>query len=244
MDMGLKNALFDECLIGDGWLIALGGVFIIVFMWLYTSSILITLMTVTGIVYSLGIAYFIYTVVFGLEFFPFMNLLAVIVVVGTGADDSFIFMKIWKCVLSDRVKSSGVPLQRPSTSFSSEATSHIDALTYAIGNTLKHAAISMLVTSLTTAAAFYASSISSITAVRCFGIFAGTAVMTNYVMMVTWLPAAVTVRERLKTGKCKSTKIKKLKSPVKRIGHIVKIFENCVVDIVINVPVLSVVILG
>lgn len=82
MDMGLKNALFDEYLIGDGWLIALGGLFIIVSMWLYTSSILITLMTVVAIIFSLGIAYFIYTVIFNLEFFPFMNLLAVVVVVG------------------------------------------------------------------------------------------------------------------------------------------------------------------
>lgn len=82
MDMGLKNALFDQCLIGDGWLIALGGLFIVVSMWLYTSSILVTLMTVVAILFSLGIAYFIYTIVFNLEFFPFMNLLAVIVVVG------------------------------------------------------------------------------------------------------------------------------------------------------------------
>lgn len=78
----MKNALFDEYLIGDGWLIALGGLFIIVSMWLYTSSILITLMTVVAIIFSLGIAYFIYTVIFNLEFFPFMNLLAVVVVVG------------------------------------------------------------------------------------------------------------------------------------------------------------------
>lgn len=193
MDMGLKNALFDECLIGDGWLIALGGLFIVVSMWFYTSSALVTAMTVIAIIFSLGIAYFVYTIVFNLVFFPFMNLLAVVVVVGKnpllpslplpisfslknfffvsgiGADDAFIFMKIWKCVLSDRVKSSGVPLQHPSNSFSSEATSHIDALAYAIGNTLKHAALSMLVTSITTAAAFYASYISSITAVRCFG---------------------------------------------------------------------------
>lgn len=88
---------------------------------------------------------------------------------GIGADDAFIFIKIWKCVLSDRVKLSGVPLQRPSNSFSSETTSQMDTLAYALGNTLKHAALSMLVTSITTAAAFYASFISSITAVRCFG---------------------------------------------------------------------------
>lgn len=80
--MGLKNALFDECLLLDGWLVALGGLFVLVCMWMYTMSFFVTFMTVIAIIFSLGIAYFIYTFVFKLEFFPFMNLLTVIVVVG------------------------------------------------------------------------------------------------------------------------------------------------------------------
>lgn len=172
MDMGLKNVLFDECLLSDGWLLALGGIFVIICMWIYTSSLFITVMTIIAIIFSLGIAYFIYTVVFKIDFFPFMNLLAVIVVVGIGADDAFIFIKIWKCVLSDKVKSSGIPLAHSSATCLSELVAQsqqIDVLVNAIKNTLKHAAVSMLVTSITTAAAFYASIVSSITAIRCFG---------------------------------------------------------------------------
>lgn len=82
MDMGLKNALFDECLLSDGWLIGLGGIFVITCMWIYTTSLFVTTMTVIAVILSLGIAYFIYTLVYELTFFPFMNLLAVIVVVG------------------------------------------------------------------------------------------------------------------------------------------------------------------
>lgn len=82
MDMGLKNALFDECLLRDGWLLGLGGIFVVLCMWLYTGSLFVTLMTVTAVAFSLGIAYFIYSFIFELTFFPFMNLLAVIVVVG------------------------------------------------------------------------------------------------------------------------------------------------------------------
>lgn len=82
MDMGLKNALFDECLLSDGWLVGLGGIFVLLSMWFYTSSLFVTLMTVVAIVFSLGISYFIYTTVYELKFFPFMNLLTVIVVVG------------------------------------------------------------------------------------------------------------------------------------------------------------------
>uniref|UniRef100_A0A8C1V573 Dispatched homolog 1 (Drosophila) n=1 Tax=Cyprinus carpio TaxID=7962 RepID=A0A8C1V573_CYPCA len=60
----------------------------------------------------------------------------------------------------------------------------------------KHAALSMFVTSFTTAAAFYANYVSNITAIRCFGVYAGTAILVNYILMVTWLPAVVVLHER------------------------------------------------
>uniref|UniRef100_A0A182W1K9 SSD domain-containing protein n=1 Tax=Anopheles minimus TaxID=112268 RepID=A0A182W1K9_9DIPT len=177
MDMGLKNALFDECLLRDGWLIGLGGIFVVLCMWLYTGSLFVTLMTVVAVTFSLGIAYFIYSFIFELTFFPFMNLLAVIVVVGIGADDAFIFLKIWQCTIADRMKCGGgivIPIVPSTSSCNSEASGTgtrgaSDTLVEIMGSTLRHAALSMLVTSLTTAAAFYASYVSSITAVRCFG---------------------------------------------------------------------------
>lgn len=172
MDMGLKNALFDEYLLSDGCLLAFGALFVIHCMWFYTSSLFVTLMTIVAILFSLGISYFLYTIIFKINFFPFMNLMAVIVIIGIGADDAFIFMKIWKCTLSDHVKSSGIPLAHSSPTCLSdlaEKTQNKDALYNTLKYTLEHAAISMLVTSFTTAAAFYTSIFSSITAVRCFG---------------------------------------------------------------------------
>lgn len=68
--------------------------------------------------------------------------------------------------------------------------------------------------------------------------------MTNYVLMVTWLPAAVSVRERLKSEKCKNAKMKKFRSPLKSLGATMKKFENFVVDVVINLPLLFVTTLG
>jgi hypothetical protein len=163
MDMGLKNALFDECLLMDGWLVALGGLFVLACMWMYTMSFFVTFMTVMAIIFSLGIAYFIYSFIFNLTFFPFMNLLTVIVVVGIGSDDAFIFLKIWQCVLTEKIKT-------PATTFAADRNTHTyDNLVNVMSLTLRHASVSMLVTSLTTASAFFASIISSITAVRCFG---------------------------------------------------------------------------
>lgn len=91
---------------------------------------------------------------------------------GIGADDAFIFLKIWQCVITDRVKATGaVVALGPSTSaFASETNAaRSDTLVGIMASALKHASLAMLVTSLTTAAAFYASYVSSITAIRCFG---------------------------------------------------------------------------
>lgn len=162
MDLGVKSALFDECLLHDSWLLAIGGVFIMVCMCLYTRSLVLTLMTSVAIGFSLGIAYFVYAIVFTHPFFPFMNLLAVIVIVGIGADDAFIYVKVWNCAIEERelAKTAGT---------AAAANSARDSLAELVATTMKHAAISMGVTSLTTAVAFYSSLLNSITAVRCFG---------------------------------------------------------------------------
>lgn len=145
MEFGLKNILFDECLIKEAWLMSLGGLFVLFCIWIYTGSLFLTLMTITAMVFSLAIAYFIYTLVFEFEFFPFMNIIAAIVILGIGADDAFIFCKIWEVTKRD-------------------ANSTLKTM----NTTFRHAFLSMVVTSVTTAAAFFTSYISKITTICCF----------------------------------------------------------------------------
>ncbi len=63
--------------------------------------------------------------------------------------------------------------------------------------TLHHATATMLVTSLTTAASMYSSIISDITAIKCFGLFGGTAIMMNFVLTLTLLPAVIVIQYKL-----------------------------------------------
>lgn len=175
MQMGLKYLLFDEYLVTDTAYLGVAAGVILLLMWMYTASLLITVFTVVAIVFSLIIAYCIYSLVFDIRFFPFMNLLTCVIVIGIGADDAFIYCKVWACAKSERNNGTLVKL---------------------VNDTLRHASLSMFVTSLTTAAAFFASCVSSITAIRCFSIFAGTTVLANFLLMVTWLPATVVVAER------------------------------------------------
>ncbi|XP_028858774.1 protein dispatched homolog 1 isoform X2 [Denticeps clupeoides] len=175
IEFGIKHNLFQDYLLTDTVYPAIAIVIVLVVMCVYTRSVFITLMTMFAIISSLIISYFLYRVVFNFEFFPFMNLTALIILVGIGADDAFVLCDVWNYTKFDR----------PNTQLSET-----------VSTTLQHAALSMFVTSFTTAAAFYANYISNITAIRCFGVYAGTAILVNYILMVTWLPAVVVLHER------------------------------------------------
>ncbi|CAL9692176.1 unnamed protein product [Knipowitschia caucasica] len=175
IEFGIKHDLFQDYLLTDTVYPAIAIVIVLFVMCLYTRSVFITLMTIIAIISSLIVSYFLYRLVFNFEFFPFMNLTALIILVGIGADDAFVLCDVWNYTKFDKP--------------------HAD-LSEKVSITLQHAALSMFVTSFTTAAAFYANYVSNITAIRCFGVYAGTAILVNYILMVTWLPAVVVLNER------------------------------------------------
>ncbi|KAM5302152.1 protein dispatched homolog 1 isoform 1-T3 [Glossophaga mutica] len=175
IEFGIKHSLFQDYLLMDTVYPAIAILIVLFVMCVYTKSMFITLMTMFAIISSLIVSYFLYRVVFNFEFFPFMNLTALIILVGIGADDAFVLCDVWNYTKFDKPHA-----------LTSETVSI----------TLHHAALSMFVTSFTTAAAFYANYVSNITAIRCFGVYAGTAILVNYVLMVTWLPAVVVLHER------------------------------------------------
>ncbi|KAM5238841.1 protein dispatched homolog 1 [Ctenodactylus gundi] len=175
IEFGIKHSLFQDYLLMDTVYPAIAIVIVLLVMCVYTRSVFITLMTMFAVISSLIVSYFLYRVVFNFEFFPFMNLTALIILVGIGADDAFVLCDVWNYTKFDKPHAE-----------TSETVSI----------TLQHAALSMFVTSFTTAAAFYANYVSNITAIRCFGVYAGTAILVNYVLMVTWLPAVVVLHER------------------------------------------------
>ena len=171
----VKYRLFEKYLVADSVWLGLGGGFIFLAMWAYTTSIFVTFMTFLSIFWALVTAYFLYTFVFEIAFFPYMNMIAVVIMIGIGTDDLFIYCKVWHLAKSE--KNNGV-------------------LEKIICDTLRHSVLSMLVTSLTTAAAFYANYISDITAIRCFSIYAGTSVVCNFVLTITWMPASIMLYEK------------------------------------------------
>ncbi|XP_067619629.1 protein dispatched isoform X2 [Eurosta solidaginis] len=245
MDLGLENELFNESLLTDVWLVSLGGVFVMACIWLYTTSLLLTFMVCVAVLFSLGLAYFVYTLVLKMAFFPYMNLLAVVVIIGIGADNAFLFVKIWQCIIAERLTKS--TMASHAQSGLDNGNEHIDTLQNLMASTFHHSALSMFVSSLTTATAFFASYTSSITAIKCFGIFAGAVAITNYLLMMTWLPAVVCIMERLSAcGICNNKlPIQKLLLIFnKSITKFCHLFETVITKAVVNYSTLWICLLG
>lgn len=81
-DFGLKHILFSRYLVSDLILTLIAGLVILLLLLYYTQSVCLTVVALASIGASLASAYFIYTDVFCIEFFPFLNLLSVIVLIG------------------------------------------------------------------------------------------------------------------------------------------------------------------
>ena len=173
----VKYDLFGEYLMQDlrKWFV-LAAFLIVILMLLYLRSFSLVIATLLNVILSLTFAYFLYFFVLQMKFFPFINTLAALIVIAVGADDVFIFYDTWQ---QTKEAEKGAPL------------------VVITDKTFRHAALSIFVTSFTTAAAFFVNCISNITAICCFGIFAGTAVLSNFLFMVTWTPAFIVFTDQV-----------------------------------------------
>ncbi|XP_071502305.1 protein dispatched homolog 1-like [Diadema antillarum] len=174
---GFKIDLFREYILSDSVFIGVGCALVVLIIWIYVGSFFITSMTIVGMLMSILVAYFLYKTVFRLPFFPYINILATVLIIGIGADDCFVFVDIWKLTKNNTVNR-GKNLES------------------VFRETLRHASATMFVTSLTTSSALYAGIVNSITAIRCFSVFAGTAILVNFILTLTWIPAAVVIHDK------------------------------------------------
>ncbi|NXU81377.1 DISP2 protein, partial [Oreotrochilus melanogaster] len=181
MDLGLKQKLFQHYLLLDTKYPVLAILAIFLSISFYLRSIFITLMVLLAVVSSLMISYFLYKVAFRFTYFPFVNLTAVLILSSICANHTFVFFDLWSLSKS----------QHPSA-----------GLSQWVSQTMHHFAYLMLASCFTTGAAFYASYISNITAIRCFAVYMGTSVLVSLLFMVTWLPSAAVLYERYVATTC------------------------------------------
>ena len=178
----LKFQLFQNQIILQSLLIITAIVLVVVFIWIYSSSLFVGLMTLSCIIFALMVSYFVYGRVFDMDFFPFLNMVTLIFIVGIGADDAFVYTGIWE--------------EAKHVYVINNSENHTQYLVKWTIHALRHAVLAMLVTSLTTASAFYANISSSITSVKCFGLYAGTSIIVNYLLMITLFPTVVILHDK------------------------------------------------
>ena len=170
----VKFAEFEDRLVSDLTYFGLAGGLIAVFMVIYLLSFVMVIGTLVNIFLSFGFACFLYYYVCQMVFYPFINVLALLLLIVIGSDDVFVFYATWQQVKTEHP--SWTADQRLSVTFS-------------------HAITSIFVMNFTTAAAFLANVVSDITAIQCFGIFAALSIVANFAMMVTIIPALVITTE-------------------------------------------------
>ena len=166
---------------------------VFLFVLLHTKSFFVSFFGMIGVTCSIPISLWIYKDVLGIDHMSILNFLSLFVIMGVGADDMFVFFDAYHSVSNDDDSGTlqgDVPAR--------------------LGATFSRATSAMLVTSISTAASFFANVVSSLPVIREFGIFMGLVIVTNFVIIVIYFPSLVIIADRLPSI-CTSKKTKKNK---------------------------------
>ena len=165
----------DESL-GSDMALALGSAAVVaIAIIIHTRSPLITSIGLAQIVLSFPLSYFVYKLLAGLDFFPFLNFIGIFVVFALGAGDIFVAIDKWK----------NARLDHPAAS-----TEFVAAVA------LPDAAAAMFLTTLTTAIAFFATAICPVAPIKMFAIFCGLLIVFDYIMNVLLVFPALCIYDR------------------------------------------------
>jgi hypothetical protein len=171
---GIKSALFNAGMAEE--MVLFGALFAVVYFMilLHVGSFWIATCGIIQIIMAFAVGFVFYSVIAWRTFFPFLNLVTLFLVMGVGADDIFVFMDAWKQSFTL------LPDETP------------------LGNrmswTLRRAGGAMLVTTITTAASFFANTQSSISTLKAFGLFTGMVILADFVLMILFIPAVVIIQ--------------------------------------------------
>lgn len=146
----------------------------------HTRSVFLGFFSLINICMSVPIALCIYSYIFQIYYFQSIHLSIIIIIVGIGSDDVFVFHDAWKTALT-------IPALR---------VRPIHRLSY----TFKQASSTMLVTSLTSAVAFLACTSSQIMPIQAFGVFAAIIVPTCFIITIVVQPLNYYIYEKYILG--------------------------------------------
>lgn len=161
---GSINEKYVDILVQSDMLLAVASLTVtFLAMGVHTRSAWLTMIGILQIIYAIPLAYFVYVFIANLKFFPFLNFIGVFVAAALGADDLFVAVDKWK----------NARIQRP-----------YDSVEDIAEVVFPDAAGAMLLTTSTTAVAFFATCICPVAPILAFAVFCGLMVAFNYIMNV------------------------------------------------------------
>jgi len=156
----------------DGMLAIISLTFVFLWLRLNVSSWFLATVGIVEIFFSIPVGWFLFTVVFQIKYFAFLNSLSIFIVAAIGADDIFIFMDAYQ--QSARVKSWPDLETRMSWVYRRTGTA-------------------MAITSATTCTAFLCTLITPLVQIQSFGIFAALVILIDYVLVMTLFCTSVII---------------------------------------------------
>lgn len=150
-----------------------------IYIAVHTRSMLTASVAMLESIFSIPVGYFFFKVVCRVQFFQWINVLVLFVVLGIGADDVFVFV--------DAFAQSGYELRR---------AGEIATLLPRITHTMRRSIHAVFVTSFTTAAAFLATAFTPLLPLVSFGIFAALVLVSLFLINLLVLPPFLIIYER------------------------------------------------
>jgi len=136
------------------------------------KSSVLAIIGVSIIFLSFPFTAFIVSAIFRVAYFGYLQVIAIFLVMGIAADDIFVFADAWK--QSEHVAPEIINDKRRRLAYS-----------------FRRGVRAMTVTSATTCVAFYSNLVSPLMPIRAFGIFAGTLIPINFLLVIIMMPPAV-----------------------------------------------------
>ena len=170
---GIKGQVFSEVVGSEAPLLGVLAILTYFLFVFHSGSFWIATCSISQILFAFLWGYVFYSVILWQDFFPYLNLITLFLVLGVGADDVYVYVDTW------RQSFSKLPVDAP--------------LEYRLSWVLSKAGGAMLVTSTTTAVSFLANITSSITTMKAFGLFTAIVVISDFLLMILFLPAVVTI---------------------------------------------------
>ncbi|KAJ5066144.1 sterol-sensing domain [Anaeramoeba ignava] len=192
---GVTDAYVNYLILRDGSLIFASIIMVFIYTWFHTKSLFLAAMGIFHIIMAFPLSYFVYRVIIGEKYFSMLNFLSLFIVLGIGCDDIFIMLDAWKQSLNQR----GIGKDKQSR----------------LEWSYSRASLAMLITTTTSAFAFFGNLFSSIPAIKFFGIFTGFAIVFNYLLVITWFPAIIIIWYKFGEGQC-CCKTKKKKAKIQK----------------------------